>query len=344
MKKIYVIEVKTRSPLSSLYPSERRYSASTVGGLSLVHLGLGILAFLMGTLARSIQGPILSLACLVPFVSGLIAWKRWYIDKNISIFFCSTIFSLIVSIVCASATIFDIAFINENGIALPWRIENVLPYYKDNLNGNKEQLNIFSKNDTKKFGKTVDNKNESEIIQSSIEGLKLHYEDETPTNLLENQLDNDSQNFDSFLTICPENRVPILRTNLLLEFNVLVTCLLEIMWSFLSIKISLKGMRNRINETYGFENTNFGNPNSINGIGNRFGRIKNRAPNPEDDKERSCRSNNERNVIKDYHSVQISENSGPRLPLPESNKEFRERVERFLANQAAHRIVEGSCS
>lgn len=82
MENVYVIKVKTKPALSSLYPSERRYSASTVGGLSFVHFGLGALSLLLGSLALSLQGPILSVACLVPFVTGLLAWRRWYIDRS----------------------------------------------------------------------------------------------------------------------------------------------------------------------------------------------------------------------------------------------------------------------
>lgn len=276
MKDVYVIKVKTRPPLSSLYPSERRYSASTVGGLSLVHLGLSILAFLLGTLARSLQGPVLSLSCLFPFVSGLLAWRRWYIDRNISIFFYGSLFSLVFSILCGVATVFDIASMSEG-----WKLENLFSYPEE-----KRIVRIMPEHMC----------NETSTCETETLRYFSFWRSET-------------------------------RANILLDVNVLVTCVLEMLWSVLSLRISFKGMRNRVADNYDSS-----------------------APIPE--RTKSCGQSIQigedqyDECLRDigFRRTSVTDNSGPRLPLPESKKEFRERVERFLANQAAHRIVEGSCS
>ncbi|XP_046416661.1 uncharacterized protein LOC124177840 [Neodiprion fabricii] len=297
MKDVYVIKVKTRPPLSSLYPSERRYSASTVGGLALVHLGLGLLGMLLGVLARSIQGPILGLASLVPFSSGLLAWRRWYIDRNISIFFYGSLFSALLALLCSLATLLDITVVSGVSATSEWRLENVF---------------AFGKND-----------DDEETI-----GLNV----------------TDSGTFQGgFFTFWRAGDPTDFPANFVLDLNLLVACVLEAFWSLLSVRISLRGMRNLGgSERPANRDCNESENDRITRITcNGFGK-KPPTPNPRLILERRGSIDDNEFRFRDISNVEIS--SGPRLPLPESNTEFRERVERFLANQAAHRIVEGSCS
>lgn len=51
MEDVYTIKVKTKPDTRNLYPSERRYSASTVAGLAWVHIALAATSFLLACLA-----------------------------------------------------------------------------------------------------------------------------------------------------------------------------------------------------------------------------------------------------------------------------------------------------
>lgn len=103
-----MIKVKSRPELASLYPSERRYSASTVRGLSLVHLALGLLLLFLSACASSAQGFALAVTCVVPAAFGVVAWRRWYVDRNIAIFFYASLFSVLVSALCATISALEL--------------------------------------------------------------------------------------------------------------------------------------------------------------------------------------------------------------------------------------------
>lgn len=361
MENVYVIKVKTKPPMSSLYPSERRYSASTVGGLSFVHFGLGALSLLLGSLALSLQGPILSAACLVPFVTGVLAWRRWYIDRNIAIFFYGSLFSLVAAILCFVATVFDIT--PEAKSPTIWPIDAIIEEYRDtfhettmldeetfNVTESYDQLPNVSMN-APTPGIVIDN-------MSNISGYILRASTSDPSDSSEmtgnitesppqasSRENGETGNFteDSLLSI--KNSVmsfwrrnyqenPHART--LLTVNVLVAALLEAFWSALSARIALRGMMNRLPEA--------SYPGGVTGQGSSpttgLGKRKPPAPRPDilDHDRRLSES------LQNLGALHDLRNPGPRLPLPESSREFRERVERFLANQAAHRVVEGACS
>ncbi|KAF5275056.1 hypothetical protein FQA39_LY06993 [Lamprigera yunnana] len=131
MENIYKIKVKTKPDPQWLYPSERRYSASTVLGLGVVHLAFAIFAILMASLTATNKilkndtnnnstqestdndinivdpettltaGP--CLMCIGAVAAGftaLLSWKRWYIDHNIKLFFFMSVFSTVTSSIC----------------------------------------------------------------------------------------------------------------------------------------------------------------------------------------------------------------------------------------------------
>ncbi|XP_043262810.1 uncharacterized protein LOC122403380 [Colletes gigas] len=373
MENVYVIKVKTKPALSSLYPSERRYSASTVGGLSFVHFGLGALSLLLGSLALSIQGPILSIACLVPFVTGLLAWRRWYIDRNIAIFFYGSLFSLVAAVLCFVATMFDIAAAADNAGGSLWSLEKILeqPRGPSHLDGQPD--NDTATNETFDASKVHDlvpsmninfNAPTPGIIidnMSNISGYILrtsvgNYGEADPEND-NGTLANYDQGDDGSLrqqesNIVTEETLETIKNRvmsfwqknyhdashakILLTVNVLVASLLEAFWSALSARIALRGMMNRLPES-GYANCATGNSTMEAGAP---GKRKPPAPRPDIlDHDRRLSEN-----LQNLNALHGHRISSPGLPLPESSREFRERVERFLANQAAHRIVEGSCS
>lgn len=355
---VYVIKVKTKPPLSSLYPSERRYSASTVGGLSLVHFGLGALSLLLGTLALSLQGPILSIACLVPSVTGLLAWRRWYIDRNISIFFYGSLFSLVAAVLCFVVTIFNVAALSGNATGPLWRplgkMLDVPRYSLAPANDTHVDVGVITDTSENHETSNVSRTDEPSVIAlepRAIEltdfrnhGLKAEasftlderamisgeiVRDEDATNVTRrSELELARDRTRTFWHSGAARYEDSSHTRILLTLNILVASLLEAFWSLLSARIAFRGMTNCSPE----------NGNVL--IGSKVtspSKRKPLAPKPDilDHDHRLSES------LRSFTSLQGIA-AGPRLPLPESNREFRERVERFLANQATHRVVEGA--
>ncbi|KAL2725059.1 hypothetical protein V1478_007732 [Vespula squamosa] len=351
MENVYVIKVKTKPALSSLYPSERRYSASTVGGLALVHFGLGALSLLLGTLALSVQGAILSIACLVPFVAGLLAWRRWYIDRNITIFFSANLFSLLAATLCLVVTILDIAAVAETSNGSLWSMEKILRGSSDTfVIDNNNNVTALLEETTMKIEKFV-NESDRGFAYDDLKGeSSIFYERSMPIsgNELEKESENKSKeglvslDRDKVLSFWRRDRIgESSQTETLLTVNVLVASLLEVFWSLLSAKIALRGMMNR------FPDIDYGNNNLADTDSKRVasaGHKRKHPPPPRPDILDHDRGLSESALnINSVSSVQTAA-PNPALPLPESSREFRERVERFLANQAALRIVEGSCT
>lgn len=355
MEEVYIIRIKTKPLLSSLYPSERRYSASTVGGLAMVHFGLGALALLLGSLAGLIQGPILALFCLVPFISGLLAWKKWYNDRNIGLFFYGSLISLIVALLCLVATILHITIILEGKNISSWSMEYIFSH-SSTLNSSLHTENIFSKHNDSSFNEfsisTNSDKLNDKFPSDKISDKSLDEDFNLPFRKIDSldDLVAESSMIQEKKTLGDEiemslnksgspemmrvweNEDGVLHSKLLLSTNVLVASLLEVGWSFLSARIGLRGMINRVETSYG------GNVTTSNKK-QKLGRTKKtQAPRPD------ILSHYQKNFgsLQSLNSIQNSLNSGPRLPLPESSREFRERVERFLVNQAAHRTVDNS--
>nr|CAD7441721.1 unnamed protein product [Timema bartmani] len=88
MEEVYVVKVRSQPSPARLFPSERRYSASTVGGLGAVHLLLAATCLLLGALdflaasntatwvTRYGGGLWLGLAAALPGAAGVLAWRR----------------------------------------------------------------------------------------------------------------------------------------------------------------------------------------------------------------------------------------------------------------------------
>ncbi|XP_063230172.1 uncharacterized protein LOC134535145 [Bacillus rossius redtenbacheri] len=129
MEEVYVVKVRSKPCASRLYPSERRYSASTVGGLGAVHLLLALTCLLLGALhLLALPGPApgygavlgLGAASALAGLAGLLAWRRWYVDNNIRWFFISSCvagLSALLSVALTAATLAVLVESRELGTA-----------------------------------------------------------------------------------------------------------------------------------------------------------------------------------------------------------------------------------
>ncbi|CAG9573813.1 unnamed protein product [Danaus chrysippus] len=227
MEDVYTIKVKTKPDTRNLYPSERRYSASTVSGLAWVHIALASTSFLLACLAlinpnkQPIEtdvainnstisedvrnGFILILApslvtifALAAGVASILASVRWYIDRNITWLFVMSTLSTLFSLISFVMIIF-LLLTSENDLS---------DFYKEKI--------PFSDIIVIKHSDVLD-RNESHFI--------------IPRNSTEFK-EEDSKMF----------------TKRVLCINILIASFLELLWSILSMKISYKGMRNSYKE------------------------------------------------------------------------------------------------
>ncbi|KAL1132371.1 hypothetical protein AAG570_010326 [Ranatra chinensis] len=106
MEQIYTVKVKCRPNPGLAYPSERAYSSSTVGGLALAHLFLAAIGFTLCALGYAthceyIGGVVMIIGALSAGLVGLLACKRWYVDRNIRWFLVVSVLSCLCSTVSA---------------------------------------------------------------------------------------------------------------------------------------------------------------------------------------------------------------------------------------------------
>lgn len=234
MEDVYTIKVKSKPDTRNLYPSERRYSASTVSGLAWVHIALAATSFLLACLAlvspssddqptinstvlqsndtgnstvvtrsdNSANSFMLVLAPTLITVFGLaaglasiLASTRWYIDRNITLLFIMSTLSTLVSL--TSFVMIAAWFITTSE-------GDISDFYKDKI---PFKDFIVVKHDD------VINRNESHMVIALNNNLDLQ---ENPHNF----------------------------TKRVLSINILIAAFLELLWSILSVKISYKGMRN----------------------------------------------------------------------------------------------------
>ncbi|XP_038217783.1 uncharacterized protein LOC119836497 [Zerene cesonia] len=228
MEDVYTIKVKTKPDTRNLYPSERRYSASTVSGLAWVHIALAGTSFLLACLAlvnpnvqeeNSLYGnvsetynstdisrethdssyilvlapSVLTISALAAGLAAILASVRWYMDRNITWLFVMSVLSTIVSL---------ISFI----MIAVWLLSS-----DDSLKEFKDKIllrDVFIIEHTQ-----VLDRNESHFVIAR-----------NATEFKENN--------------------PNMFTKRVLSINILIAAFLELLWSILSVKISYKGMRN----------------------------------------------------------------------------------------------------
>lgn len=335
---VYVIKIKTKPPLSSLYPSERRYSASTVGGMSLIHFILGAISLFLSTVSMSVPGHILSLACLVPSVTGCLAWRRWYIDRNITIFFYGSLFSSAVGIFCSVVMIYDLTVIlNAEESQQSLKILDAHHHPIDDFTNDTHNVTLSKGNP--KFIEHHDSSKIDKFNKSlvTLEPFEFNVFEERMMISKGTFQDDDTMNITGSVNL-KEKKMAVWRrrefdsnlNGIPMAMNVITASCLEVLWSLLSAQIAFNGMMNL--------------PESGNAVaGSKTTKLplqKRKPPAPKPDILNHDHQLSE--SLQNFTTLQGLAGLGPRLPLPESSREFRERVERFLANQATHRVVEGA--
>lgn len=232
MEDVYTIKVKTKPDTRNLYPSERRYSASTVSGLAWVHIALSATSFLLACLAlvnpdegkqpnntteslNSINGTanssfvadngymlvlapsLLSVFGLAAGVASIMASVKWYIDHNITWLFIASVMSTVVSL--ASFVMVAVWFASTSE-------GEITDFYKDKVPFKDfvvvRQADVYEHN--------------SSHVIVALNSTKVSEE---------------SQGSRVFTTG-------------VLSINILIAAFLEVLWSILSVKISYRGMRN----------------------------------------------------------------------------------------------------
>ncbi|CAH2229510.1 jg17626 [Pararge aegeria aegeria] len=228
MEDVYTIKVKTKPDTRNLYPSERRYSASTVSGLAWVHIALASTSFLLACLALVnpnaeesvlleknetstdnstevlqettnntyilILAPsLITFFALAAGIASIFASIRWYIDRNITWLFVMSTLSTLISFV--SFTMVIVWLISTE--------DDISDFYKDKI----------------PFKDIIIIKH-SDIIERNNSHFVI------PRNSTEVKED-----------------VSKLFTKRVLSINILIAAFLELLWSILSVKISYKGMR-----------------------------------------------------------------------------------------------------
>lgn len=233
MEDVYTIKVKTKPDTRNLYPSERRYSASTVSGLAWVHIALAATSFLLACLALVnpnaeesvpvernetnsenstdinaevtntyyilILAPtLITFFALAAGIASIFASIRWYIDRNITWLFIMSTISTLVS--TASFLMIIIWLVSTE--------DDISEFYKDKIPFKDiliiKHTDVIEKNDT-------------------------HFV--IPRNATEVKED-----------------VTKLFSKRVLSINILIAAFLEMLWSMLSVKISYKGMKNNYKE------------------------------------------------------------------------------------------------
>uniref|UniRef100_A0A146KUH5 Uncharacterized protein n=2 Tax=Lygus hesperus TaxID=30085 RepID=A0A146KUH5_LYGHE len=271
-EEIYTVHVKCRPDPCQNYPSERAYSSSTVGGLALTHLTLAAVGTTLYTVSYfnsgryvlivgdMLGGVFLISGCVLAFIAGVLACKRWYVDRYIRWYFVACLLS--------TATAFLSAFIAIYGLSVADQVD---PW------------NVFR-----------------QLNASSSDSYDFYYHRE-------------------------------------LHVHILLASVLETIVSLLSVKISWKGIRNTPGKT--------SLPVRTDGDGGYDVPSEICRPDILENHDKS----NYSNVVRELYRLQKSsifaqDELGNKimakfysvdptgLPQPESQKEYRERMEKFLAS------------
>lgn len=250
MEDVYTIKVKTKPDTRNLYPSERRYSASTVSGLAWVHIALAATSFLLACLA------LVNPSSEVVITNNSTAEENY--NETIELANVTEIRdekdgnSVILVIAPILITIFGLA----TGVA---SILASVRWYID-------------RNITFLFAMSVLSTIVSFVsfvliaawfITTSETDITDFYKDKVPFQdiIVVKHTDVITKN-ESHLVIDLNNNSEETShtfTKRVLSINILIAAFLELLWSILSVKISYKGMRN----TYKEDNERRGNCISV---------------------------------------------------------------------------------
>ncbi|XP_014245628.1 uncharacterized protein LOC106664439 [Cimex lectularius] len=280
-EEIYTVHVKTRPDPSQKYPSERAYSSSTAGGLAVIHLflsGLGVAlsCAILSNTGDLVGGATLVTGSLLSGITGMFAWKRWYVDRYVRWFFAASLVSIVAAVFTISLTIYCL----------------VCPSLQTVYFLRLGPIRVRESNGTEPSRQPLD------------------------------------ENED----------VPVLKE---LHIHMILTAIMEFLVSAVSIKIAWKGVKNSYQKRPIL-------PVRTEGVGGNEPHRPDILPNHKDTENKVTNYTNVmkelyrlqkssvlakdvvgNKIIKKFYVVGQGENG---LPLPESRKEYQERMEKFLAS------------
>ncbi|KAK9504059.1 hypothetical protein O3M35_010494 [Rhynocoris fuscipes] len=303
MEEIYTVHIKCRPDPAHSYPSERAYSSSTVGGLATTHIIVAILVIILTSaayctrniwLGEFISGTSLVSGAFLCGLTGILACKRWYIDRNIRWFFVASIISTICSITSLSLMIFF--------LIKPTFNQHSLMLYFLNRNNYTNELEINTTNNT------------DEIY---LEKYDIGDVSDMKSGRYERDIDEH------------------VRYQLEIYVHLFLAALVELILSMLSVKIGWKGVKNSCE-----------NGSSTGTLNSTAKPIRPDILETHKNGSKDPKLSHYSNVVKELYKLQKStmltdqvinkitnDNQNKlNLPLPESQKEYRERIEKFLAS------------
>lgn len=254
MEDIYTIKVKTRPDPRGLYPSERRYSASTVCGLAWVHVALAATSFLLACLALVSPGTHQNVTYLnlnltldlptpeygVNEENNNTAPAQSVADSCISLVISPCLLSLGASL-CGIAAILASTrwYVDQN---ITWLFLTsifstflstiafcMIAVWIGTVNDSPLQFAEFYK-DKVPFEGDFEGDGQEFL---SIDNSTLYYLVKVPVDSFQHINDTSYQHISS-------NR---LLTKRMLSINILIAAFLELIWSLLSVRVAWRGMR-----------------------------------------------------------------------------------------------------
>ncbi|CAB3237339.1 unnamed protein product [Arctia plantaginis] len=270
MEDVYTIKVKTKPDTRNLYPSERRYSASTVSGLAWVHIALAATSFLLACLALVSPGAEVvaentanNSQKVTDSVNGLIQNENATLFENNGTQTNSNNSNYVLSYL-NKTTVFN----GQNGdnnyflviaptliaiFGLAAGIASILASVKWYIDHNITWLFIMSCLSTV-VSLTSFIMIAVWFITTSEGDITDFYKDKVPfkdylvvkhSDVL---LKNESHMVIALNPVTDSEESPNMFTKGVLSINILIAAFLELLWSILSVKISYKGMKNTYKE------------------------------------------------------------------------------------------------
>ncbi|KAJ0170137.1 hypothetical protein K1T71_014065 [Dendrolimus kikuchii] len=232
MEDVYTIKVKTKPDTRNVYPSERRYSASTVSGLAWVHIALAATSFLLACLA------IISPQKLAEQSSNEIA------DFN-NESLVSDALSNSTSVESDNNYLLVLAPSLITLFGLAAGVTSILASVKWYVDHNITWLFIMSTLSTLvSFSSFV--MIAVWFLTTEGETMADFYKDKEPFKdyVIVKHTDVVEKNSSHMIISLNKEENSKLFTKSVLSINILIAAFLELLWSILSMKISYKGMRN----------------------------------------------------------------------------------------------------
>lgn len=236
MEDVYTIKVKTKPDTRNLYPSERRYSASTVSGLAWVHIALAATSFLLACLA--LVNPSESNTAANGTLSENVTLNEFgevdNVTENCEKYDSNSNYILVLA--PSLITVFGLAAgITSILASVRWYIDrNITWLFVMSVLSTIVSLSSFILI-------------AAWFVTTTDGDITEFYKDKVPFKdfIVIKHTDVIDKN-DSHMIVSlnqPEDKSQLF-TKRVLSINILIAAFLELLWSILSVKISYKGMKN----------------------------------------------------------------------------------------------------